>query len=154
MAGGRPTALTKHVSSAIIEALKSGASMSDAASAAGVDASTLRRWRRRGEAALEVRPKERTPEERTFARFCLATERASAEVVIQAHEVINNLIDIDIENASMEEQRLALKAAIWFLVHRYQEEYSPNRRREPVEPKDNRGDRVSGRDALAALLNG
>ena len=147
MAGGRPTALTKHVSSAIIEALKSGASMSDAAS-------TLRRWRRRGEAALEVRPKERTPEERTFARFCLATERASAEVVIQAHEVINNLIDIDIENASMEEQRLALKAAIWFLVHRYPEEYSPNRRREPVEPKDNRGDRVSGRDALAALLNG
>ena len=82
--------------------------MSDAASAAGVDESTLRRWRRRGEAALEVRPKQRTPEERHFARFCLATERASAEAVVQATKVINQAIDIDLDNASVAELALAL----------------------------------------------
>jgi transposase-like protein len=44
---GRPTALTSEAVAAILAAIASGKTLDDAAHAAGVDPSTLRRWRRR-----------------------------------------------------------------------------------------------------------
>lgn len=152
MADGRPTALNKRAQDVIIDALGNGASMSDSAAAAGIDPATLRRWRRKGESALAKPIKQRNPEERRFARFCLATEHASAEAAIQATRVINGIVDIDLETASVAEQALALKAAQWFLVHRYPEDYSTNPRRETERQKSTSGTDVEGTPSPLELL--
>jgi transposase-like protein len=80
---GRPLALTKAREVAILTAVQEGATLSAAAQVAGIDAATLRRWRRRGEAPVSKRTKDRTPDERRLVRFCAAIERASAEVVLR-----------------------------------------------------------------------
>jgi transposase-like protein len=119
----RPTALTPQTESAILEALKHGATMEQSAMLAGVDPSTLRRWRRKGESAMTVSESQRSAEERRLARFCAALSRASVEGVVKAQEVVYRAFDIEFETATMDEKRLALSAATWFLVRRCPEEY-------------------------------
>jgi hypothetical protein len=126
--------------------------MVDAASLAGVDAATPRRWRRKGEAAEAISARQRTPEERRFARFCTSLDRASAEVGIQAQQVIVRAIDIDLETATTAELSLACKTAQWFLVHRYPEEYSTRPRQ--VASANYGGPEITGEQALEMLLYG
>jgi len=119
----RPTSLNAQTQRRIIEAVRQGASLSYAAKASGVDSATLRRWRRKGEIALKIKPNERSADEKRYARFCTALERALCEVEIKACAVIVNAMDIDFETASIAEMRLALRAATWFLVRRDPENY-------------------------------
>lgn len=69
---GRPTKLTEAVERAIVDALEKGHPLETAARAVGVDPSTERHWRERGEADLEA------GEATAFARYAAASTRAMA----------------------------------------------------------------------------
>jgi transposase len=76
---GRPSKLTEDVQTKIIRAIQSGNWLETAASYAGVDASTVRRWMAKGEAEDSEEP---------YRSFCAAVKQARAEAEIRAVALI------------------------------------------------------------------
>jgi len=73
----RPTKLTKEVKASILLAIAGGAYMGMAAEHAGVNESTLNRWRVRGEAGEEP-----------FRTFCVSLKKAQADARLKSIALI------------------------------------------------------------------
>lgn len=82
MPGGRPTKLTPAVTESICEAIRSTAPMHWAASYAGVDDSTVSRWRSTATAAMGKKPRERSQHERRCIVFFNAVKEAEAKAFV------------------------------------------------------------------------
>jgi hypothetical protein len=114
-----------------------------AAAAAGVSEETLRRWRRKGEAALAVPPGRRSPTERRYAASCGAFDQALAETAVRMQEVV-------FATATQTKDRvLAFRAATWYLVHRERDDYTT---RQVVTTEDDDPLDMSATGAFAALV--
>ena len=98
---GRPSKLTPAVAARIVEAVELGATWERAADAAGVGASTLGLWRRKGEAG-----------EVPYVTFLLALKRAEGAGVERALRVIRKAAEGG-----------AWQASAWLLERRYPADY-------------------------------
>jgi hypothetical protein len=91
---------------------------------AGIDDSTLRKWRIRGENARAIPSGKRSGTEQKFVNFVTALEKALAEANVLAQKTVNTLMGIPLENATDNDKTLALRAAQFHLTHRDPENYS------------------------------
>ena len=98
---GRPLKLTPETQARIVEAVELGATWERAADAAGVGASTLGLWRRKGEAG-----------EVPYVTFLLALKRAEGAGVERALRVIRKAAEGG-----------AWQASAWLLERRYPADY-------------------------------
>ena len=115
---GRPDHLTDANAKVILDAVRTGSTMDTAAAWAGVTGETLRRWRRRGEAAQAIPAGRRNPTDRKYANFCWALDQALAEAAVRMQEVVYTVA------TQTDDLALALRAATWYLVHRERETYT------------------------------
>ena len=114
----------------LLNAVRMGNPLKTSCLFAGIDDSTLRKWRKRGETAQAVRPAARTPVERKFADFVTALDKALAEANVRAQLTVHKIMTTDVDTASVEEKRLALQAAQFHLTHRDPANYSTQVRTE------------------------
>lgn len=115
---GRPTLLNDAKAQVILDAVRTGAPLSTAARAAGVDPETLRRWRRLGESARDNPQRAQDNTEARFVEFCGLIDQAIAEALITAQVVV-------FQSATQtNDLKLAFRAATWFLTHRDPSNYS------------------------------
>ena len=98
---GRPSKLTPEVEARIVEAVELGATWERAADAAGVGASTLGLWRRRGEAG-----------DAPYSAFLAALKRAEGAGVERALRTIREAAEGG-----------AWQASAWILERRYPADY-------------------------------
>jgi hypothetical protein len=82
--GGRPHGLTRKAEQGILEAIRAGARMEDAAAAAGVSRRTLHRWTARGQGDDALEP---------FRQFAEAVEHARAEARVSAIRTIRRAME-------------------------------------------------------------
>jgi hypothetical protein len=153
---GRPDHLTDANAKVILAAVRTGSTMDTAAAWAGVTGETLRRWRRRGEAAQAVPAGRRNPTDRKYADFCAVLDQALAEMAVRMQEVVYTIAIAGAPTAtpenphplkpSVEQQRVSLQAATWYLVHRERDTYTT--RSEVISPT-NGPTELSGAEALA-----
>jgi len=100
---GRPSKLTPDVQNKVVQALQLGAQRQDAATYAGVDAATLRRWLRKGI----------TEPESEYGRFRAAVIEAESRAKVAAMGVITKAArDGD------------WKAAAWMLARKYPHQFA------------------------------
>ena len=123
---GRPLKLTPETQARIVEAVELGATWERAADAAGVGASTLGLWRRRGEAG-----------EVPYSAFLAALKRAEGAGVERALRVIRKAAEGG-----------AWQASAWLLERRYPADYG---RRSEVAVQASAA-RASTADSDAAIV--
>jgi hypothetical protein len=125
---GRPDQLNEAKAQVIFDAVRAGSTLDTAAAWAGVTGETLRRWRRKGEAAQAVPPGHRNPTERKYAAFCGVLDQALAECAVRAQAVLFEAIKLGEPTPShaptIEERRLAVQTAQWWLTHRQRDDYT------------------------------
>jgi hypothetical protein len=114
----------------LITAVRLGNPFKTAALFAGIDETTLVKWRAKGRAALNLPSGKRNPTERKFADFVLAFDKALAEANVRAQATIHTLMTRDLQNATPEQQRVAMAAAQFHLTHRDPKNYSTQVRTE------------------------
>lgn len=104
--GGRPTALTHEVQERIIQAVRGGSYLDDAANYAGIAERTLYRWLAKGRDAINAEELgyELTEQERLYGQFCQALLKARADATIRNLTLIQNAA-----------QSGSWQAAAWFL---------------------------------------
>lgn len=147
MPGGRAPALNAERQRVILDAIRTGATEARAASYGGVHLDTVRAWRRRGEAALQLRAGLRNPSQRLYAEFVTSLDRALAEtavrmqgivmdIALRGRRTIEQVDELDDEGRATgrtverrydptpEQQRISLQAATWWLSHRERADYS------------------------------
>jgi hypothetical protein len=131
---GAPTRLTDDTQRTLLDCLRLGNPFKTAAMFAGVDVDTINQWRRKGLTALRKAASERSANERRYANFVGALERAMTEASVRAQTQIYSIMTIPlVENglrASPEQQRVILRAAEFHLSHRDPENYSTQTRTE------------------------
>jgi hypothetical protein len=148
---GRPTALNDALQETIINAIRQGINEKKAASFAGVSIESIRTWRRKGDAALAKKSNERSPTERKYANFAVAIDRALVECSVMMQSVVTGIASYGARQAgqpipSVEQQRISLTAATWWLSHRERDEYTT---RSEITGKDGAPLDLSAADALA-----
>jgi hypothetical protein len=121
---GRPTSLDAETADRLLQALRMGNPFATAAEFAGIDNSTLTRWRQRGEDALAIPPGRRNATQRKFADFCTAFRRAVVEANVRMQSQIYAVGSKDLVNASPEQQRIIVDAAKFHLTHRDPKNYN------------------------------
>lgn len=110
---GRPSKLTRTVQARIVEALEGGNTRRAAAAAAGVDASTMRRWMKRGEDG-----------DTDFRAFCAAVKKAESVCQKRCLDLINSAAAAG-----------KWQAAAWVLERRWPESWA-RRAGEKVTPDE------------------
>src|SRR5215210_6675182 len=101
---GRPSKLTPQVQETIVATIQAGAYDHVAAGAAGIHRATFYRWMRDGD------PEGSDPEKQPFRDFCAAVEQAQD----RAEVLYLGTIARAAKNGDV-------RAATWFLSHRYPE---------------------------------
>lgn len=84
--------LTATLSQRLIETIETGAPLEVAIAYAGIHRETLRRWRRRGDVALEIGASRRSPTERRYADFVIRLDAAMAATTVLAQATLKQLI--------------------------------------------------------------
>ncbi len=147
---GAQTALNAARQTAIIDAIRTGATEKRASAFAGVSLDAIRQWRRKGEAALLKKPRERGETERKYADFVIALDRALAETAVMMQSVVTSVANRGLTNngevPSVEQQRVSLTAATWWLSHRERDDYTV---RSEVTGKDGAPIELSASEALS-----
>ncbi|HEY5304561.1 MAG TPA: hypothetical protein VIJ86_10950 [Acidimicrobiales bacterium] len=90
---GNPGLLTAELADRLIETVAKGVPLDVALSYTGIHRETLRRWRRKGDRALEVSASVRSPTQRKYAAFVLQLDTAMAKVTVTAQETLGRLIE-------------------------------------------------------------
>ena len=124
---GRPSKLTPETTQRIVEAVELGATWERAADAAGVGASTLGLWRRRGEAG-----------DAPYSAFLAALKRAEGAGVERALMVIRKAAAAG-----------AWQASAWLLERRYPADYG---RRSEVSVRASAASEVATATSDAAIV--
>jgi hypothetical protein len=114
----------------LITAVRLGNPFKTAALFAGIDETTLVKWRAKGKAALQLPSGKRNPTDRKFADFVVGFDKALAEANVRAQQTIHALMTMNLQNATPEQQRVALSAAQFHLTHRDPKNYSTQVRTE------------------------
>ena len=127
---GRPLKLTPETTQRIVEAVELGATWERAADAAGVGASTLGLWRRRGEAG-----------EVPYSAFLAALKKAESAGVERALRVIREAAEGG-----------AWQASAWLLERRYPADYG-RRSEVSVRASDARAATATSDAAIVAALH-
>lgn len=89
---GNVTLLTKANADRLIEAVTTGVPLDIAADYVGIHRDTIRKWRRRGEKALEIQAGRRTPTDRRYADFAVQLQKAMSETSVLAQATLKRLI--------------------------------------------------------------
>jgi hypothetical protein len=79
---------TKHRREAIVKRLRKGHFANAAARAVGISEKTYYEWLKKGDAALDKQPEERTATERDYANFREAVDRAEGQFEDEALDII------------------------------------------------------------------
>lgn len=139
---GRPDQLNEAKVKVMLDAVRSGSPLHTATAAAGISDETLRRWRRKGEAAQAVPPGRRNPTERRFAEFCGVLDQALAECTVRMQQIVY-------ATATQNEDRaLAFRAATWYLTHRERDDYTT---RHELVGKDDEQEEMTAHEAWTHL---
>lgn len=151
---GRPPALNAERQATILNAIRTGATEKRAAAFGGVSLEAVRQWRRKGEAALQIRAGLRNPTQRLYADFVLSFDRALAETAIQMQAVVTNVARLGLhregeEAPTVEQQRISLQAATWWLSHRERDDYTT---RAEITGKDGGAIELDAGEAWSAIL--
>ncbi len=155
MVQGRPLNLNERLTTSLLNAIRSGATLDKACAFAGIDSGTLRRWRSRGEAALKVPPGRRNPTQRRLVDFCADLDEAMSAAEVryqtQVHLIATAAAFFDehgnrLPTPSIEQQRVSLQAAQWWLSHRSRDTYTT---RQEVTGKDGTPLELSPSEAFA-----
>lgn len=151
----------------LLDAITIGTPIVTSCLLAGVDDSTLRKWRARGEDALDVPSGKRSGTEHKYANFVTALGRALATASHQAQLTVTRNMTMPLTRPevvrradgtdeivqvpiSVEERRLAQQAAQFHLTHRDPTNYSTQTRTE-VTGADGGPVEVSAEKAWALL---
>lgn len=89
---GNTTLLTKVNADKLIEAVTTGVPLDLAADYCGIHRDTIRKWRRRGEKAIEMNARMRSPTERRYADFATRLGKAMSETSVLAQATMKRLI--------------------------------------------------------------
>lgn len=146
---GRPALIRQCDPSAIIEAVREGAFITDAAALQGVDARAVRRWCIRGRQALAAKggDVERVRKrEREYAQFALDIEQARAHADKESIERIRKRGGIDCD----------WKSEAWLMVRRNRAKWDPSVREVVAQELESLCDIVRdtlGDEAWATVLD-
>ncbi len=121
--------LTEERAKALLDAVKTGAPLDTCAAFAGITREALRKYRRRGEKALEIAAGRRSPTERRMASFVGELDRALSEAAIRAQATVRQLMVLP-DGADAATKRVALEASKFHLTHRDPRNYSTQIRAE------------------------
>ncbi len=150
MPAGRPTALNDEVARTLLNALRLGNPFVTACQFAGIDDSTLRRWRQKGDEALRLSPGKRSPSQRKYAEFRTAIDKAIVEANVRAQQTIHTVMTQPLQNATSEEKRIIVDAAKFYLTHRDPSHYSTQQRTE-LTGKDGEAVEISAAEVWNVL---
>ena len=89
---GAPGLLTKELADRLISVIETGVPLDVSLAFVGVHRDTLRKWRRRGSRALELKAGVRSENERKYADFCLRLDTAVASVIVAAQTTLKRLV--------------------------------------------------------------
>jgi hypothetical protein len=90
--GGNSGLLTTTLADRLIGVVETGVPLDVAIAYVGVHRETLRKWRRRGDRALEISASRRSPTERRYADFVQRLDAAMAETSVLAQATLRRLI--------------------------------------------------------------
>ena len=121
--------LTAEREKALLDAVRTGAPLTTCAAFAGITREALRKWRRRGERAMELAPGRRSPTERRYADFVGELDRALSEAAMRAQATVRQLMVLP-PDADAATKRVALEASKFHLTHRNAADYSTQVRAE------------------------
>ena len=138
----RPSKLTSEVQESIVESVEQGLTFKQAAQLAGIDETTLHRWKRKGEKAISGK----------FYQFCLAIKRANlkARLILleriekagEGGQVSETVTEIHDANGKLirritvrKELPPVWQASAWILERRFPSEFGRNAR--PVQEDEN-----------------
>jgi hypothetical protein len=157
-AGGRPPSLTDEVQEQIFVNRRLGISWERSARLAGVNITTVKNWKARGEAALEKTPTKRN----AFDNKCIAFLAASAVVEDEWLRRCETVLAFALEsgsgkerwnNASDADRALATSTAKFKLTHQASDEYSTKSATELTGKDGGPVDiALSGEDVFKVLL--
>lgn len=129
MAGGRPTLFVKEVKDKIIKAVSKGNYLCDAAEAAGVDPSTLKRWMKQG----------RLEKSGEYFDFCTAIVKAEKQVISKCVEGV-------IAQGKKDARHLQ-----WYLERKLPEKWGKDRLQ--IKQLESRMAELEAREAASRALN-
>jgi hypothetical protein len=128
MPGGRPLGLTVARRDALLDAIRTGATERRSAAFAGISLETVRAWRRKGEAAADIPAGKRSQSQRLYFEFVLSLDEALATTAIRMQTIVTQIAFNGQARAgatvTIEQQRLSLQAATWWLSHRERQDYT------------------------------
>lgn len=126
--GGRPS-LVESVRDKIITAVRIGVSLDAACGYSGVSPRTLERWRRIARECETKKESQLTKHENDCVTFCRALDIALDEFEVRAQTTVGMIASQpDLLSMPIEEKRLALQAAQWWLSHRKTAKYNTQQR--------------------------
>ena len=147
MAVGAPMALNAARQKTILDAIRSGATDKRAAQYAGISFETVKQWRRKGDTALLKKANQRSPSERKYVEFVTQLDIALADTAVMMQSVVTSIASYGLQqnSPSVEQQRISLTAATWWLSHRERDDYTT---RQEVTGKDGAPLELSASEAL------
>lgn len=89
---GNPGLLTNALADKLMQTVVTGVPLDVAIAYVGIHRETLRKWRRRGEKALELTASRRSPTERRYADFVTRLDTAMAETSVLAQATLRRLM--------------------------------------------------------------
>jgi hypothetical protein len=154
--GGNPALLTAALADRLIGTVVTGVPLDVAIAYVGIHRETLRRWRKRGDVALELKASVRNPTERRYADFVLRLDKAMAETTVLAQAGMRQFMLPSREGHEMSDtdKRLRLDAIKFYLGRREHRHYGSTVQTElsgpnggPILSAD-----MSGEEAWEALI--
>jgi hypothetical protein len=132
--GGNTGLLTVALADRLIGVLKTGVPLDVAIAYVGVHRETLRKWRRRGDKALELRAGRRSPTERRYGDFVQRLDAALAETTVFAQEGLRMMMappqELDPATGELRaapqtdaDKRIQLEAIKFYLSRRERKHY-------------------------------
>ena len=135
--GGNPGLLTAALADRLIGVIVTGVPLEVALAYCGVHRETLRKWRRRGDKALELSSTMRSPTERRYADFVQRLDAAMAETTVLAQAGLRMMMtpprELDPATGELRavpesdtDKRLRLEAIKFYLSRRERKHYGAN----------------------------
>ena len=125
---GRQSLVTA-VQDKIITAVRIGVALDAACGYAGVSPRTLPRWRQIARECETKKASQLTEHEKNCVTFCQALDMALDEFEVRAQTTVGMIASqADLLALPVEEKRLALQAAQWWLSHRKTAKYNTQQR--------------------------
>jgi hypothetical protein len=114
--GGNTALLTTALADRLVSVVSTGVPLDVAIAYVGIHRETLRRWRKRGDRALELGAGRRSPTERRYADFVQRLDVAVSQMTVRAQATVGLIM-------SDTDKRLALDAAKFYLSRRERKHY-------------------------------